>query len=244
MRLKYTFLLFVPLVFLFSCGKEKNKFTISGTIANGSSNAVVTVYENCNYTGVSAALAPGRYDMADLAAKGIPNDFISSLKVKSGYEVILYQDINFGGNAYVFRSDFSCLVDLSLNGQPLNLNDWATSLVIQPSTAIAPATLSKAVSSTSGVAKSEASTLASDRGSKEVTVQLSPNPFRDQLYIRVNNATDQYYVRVYNVSGSEVRPAQRVTNGQPVNLSGLPTGMYLVKIYLGTEVITRKVIKH
>lgn len=219
-------------------------YTISGNITNGSSNAVVTVYENCNYTGISAALAPGSYNMADLAAKGIPNDFISSLKVESGYEVILYQDINFGGNAYVFRSDFSCLVDLSVNGQPLNLNDWATSLVVQPSTAIAPATLSKAVANTSGVAKAETSLVGGSKDSKDVTVQLSPNPFRDQLYIRVNNVTDQYYVRVYNVSGAEVRPAQRVTNGQPINLSSLPTGMYLVKIYLGTEVITRKVIKH
>lgn len=34
MRLKYTFLLFIPLIFLFSCGKEKNKFTITGSIDN------------------------------------------------------------------------------------------------------------------------------------------------------------------------------------------------------------------
>lgn len=217
-------------------------YTITGNVANGSTTAVATVYKNCPYGGTAVALAPGRYNMSDLIARGMPNDSISSLKVQSGYEIILYQDINFGGNAYVFRSDFSCLTDLSVNGQPLNLNDWATSVVVQPSTAAAPATLTRVVTSTSpATAKTEAA-LAS--GDKDVKVTLSPNPFSDQLYIKVANVTDQYYVRVYNSGGTEVRPAQRVTNGQPINLSGLPTGMYLVKIYLGTEVITRKVIKH
>lgn len=216
-------------------------YTITGNITNGSSNAVVTVFEHCSYGGVSVGLAPGSYNMADLIAKGIPNDFISSLKVQSGYEVILYEHVDFGGAAYVFRGDFSCLANLSVNGQPLDLNDWATSLRVQPSTAAAPATLTRAVNSTSSLAKADA---ALATGSKDVQVALSPNPFRDQLYIRVKNATDQYYVRIYNIGGTEVRPAQRITNGQPINLSTLPTGMYLVKIYLGNKVITRKVIKH
>ena len=215
-------------------------YTIGGTIGGSTGSGVVTVYKDCNYGGYAVSLAPGSYNMSDLNALGVPNDDISALKVQSGYEVILYQDINFGGNAYVFRSDFSCLANLSLNGQPLDLNDWATSLVVQPSTAIAPATLTKAV------ANVPAGQLASAQADKEqdVKVVLSPNPVRDQLYIKVSQAPDQYYVRIYNMNGAEVRMAQRVSNGQPISLSTLPTGMYLVKIYLGDEVITRKVIKH
>jgi hypothetical protein len=217
-------------------------YTVTGNISNGSSGGVVTVYEHCSYGGVAVALAPGSYNMNDLIAKGVPNDFISSLKVQSGYEAVLYEHIDFGGAAYVFRGDFSCLANLTVNGQPLNLNDWTTSLVIQPSTAAAPATLTRTVNSSAVMTKAEADLALSDREA-DVKVQLSPNPFRDQLYIKVDKATNQYYVRVYNVSGSEVRPAQRISNGQPINLSGLPAGMYLVKIYLGTEVVTRKVIK-
>lgn len=34
MRAKYLFLLIIPVIYLFSCGKERNKFTISGSIGN------------------------------------------------------------------------------------------------------------------------------------------------------------------------------------------------------------------
>ncbi|HEY8919376.1 MAG TPA: T9SS type A sorting domain-containing protein [Chitinophaga sp.] len=220
-------------------------YTITGTISGGTGSGAATVYQDCNYGGYAINLAPGRYDMAQLNALGIPNDDISALKVKSGYEVILYQDINFGGAAYLFRSDFSCLVDLSVNGQPLNLNDWTTSLVIQPSTAAKAAVMSNAITLAAPVKSSAAaSTTEATNDDGTIDVVLSPNPFTQNLSVKVKSKVDQYYIRVYNMSGTEVRPAQRISNGQPVNLSSLPTGMYLIKIYVGNEVITRKVIKH
>lgn len=216
-------------------------YTITGNVAGGSSSGAATVYKDCNYGGYAVSLAPGRYNMADLNALGVPNDDISALKVKSGYEVILYQDINFGGNAYVFRGDFSCLANLSLNGQPLNLNDWATSLVVQPSTAAAKAVMSNPVTL---VAPGKTSAAAATDDDGTISVVLAPNPFTDNLSVKVKSKADQYYIRVYNMSGTEVRPAQRISNGQTINLSSLPTGMYVLKIYVGNEVITRKVIKH
>src|SRR5690606_11988009 len=93
-------------------------YTIGGSIGGSTGSGVVTVYKDCNYGGYAVSLSPGSYNMSDLNALGVPNDDISALRVQSGYEVILYQDINFGGNAYVFRGDFSCLANLSLNGQP------------------------------------------------------------------------------------------------------------------------------
>ncbi len=219
-------------------------YSITGSINGGSGTGAVTVYQDCDYGGYAVNLAPGNYDMAQLIALGVPNDDISSLKVSPGYEVILYQNINFSGDAYVFRNDFSCLVNLSLNGQPLNLNDWTTSLIVQPSTAtIVKAEMTGAVKD-ARTGKPAAAVLTDEvADSKDVSVAMSPNPFRDVLSIKVNKATEPYFVRIYNVNGSEVRAAQRVSNGQPVNLSALPAGMYLVKIYIGNEVITRKVIK-
>jgi hypothetical protein len=184
--------------------------------------------------------------MAQLIALGVPNDDISALKVKSGYEIILYQDINFGGAAYVFRSDFSCLVGLSVNGQPLNLNDWATSVVVQPSTAAKAAVMSAPITLVTPVKASSAASTTEEATNDDATIDvvLSPNPFTQNLSVKVKSKVNQYYIRVYNMNGTEVRPAQRISNGQPVNLSSLSTGMYLIKIYIGNEVITRKVIKH
>jgi len=219
-------------------------YSISGTIAGGTGSGAATVYKDCNYGGYAVNLAPGRYNMADLNALGIPNDDISALKVKSGYEVILYQDIDFGGSAYLFRGDFSCLANLSLNGQPLNLNDWTTSLVVQPSTAAARAVMSAPITVVTPAKTSSAAATDATGDDGTINVVLAPNPFTDNLSVKIKGKADQYYIRVYNMNGTEVRPAQRITSGQTLNLSSLPTGMYLVKLYVGNEVITRKVIKH
>ena len=60
---------------------------------------VVYIYQDINYGGRVAALNEGRYNLAALQAKGFRNDDLSSLKVASGYEAILYYDDNFQGES-------------------------------------------------------------------------------------------------------------------------------------------------
>ncbi len=74
-----------------------------------STTDVITAYRDCNYTGFSGGLTIGDYNLTRLKSLGIKDDDISSLRITQGYQVILYQDDNFGGASTVINSDNSCL---------------------------------------------------------------------------------------------------------------------------------------
>jgi len=84
---------------------------------------VATVYQDCNYGGYAVSLGVGNYTMSQLVALGAKDNDLSSIKVQSGYEVILYADDNFGGASLVITSNNSCVVGNSFN-------DIATSLKV------------------------------------------------------------------------------------------------------------------
>jgi beta-glucanase (GH16 family) len=94
----------------------------------GTPTGPVIVYKDCNYTGTAVALTTGSYTLAQLKAKGILDDDVSSLKVQSGYKATLYWDDNFTGTTLVKTADDACLVDDGWN-------DKVTSLVISTNTA-------------------------------------------------------------------------------------------------------------
>ena len=79
-----------------------------------SNTKVVTVYQHCNYNGYRKGLPVGNYSLNDLKRRGIINDDISSLRVKRGYEAIVYEH-NFSGRKLQLRSDNKCLVDNNFN---------------------------------------------------------------------------------------------------------------------------------
>lgn len=93
----------------------------------GGTTGVATFYKDCNYSGTAVSLPAGSYTMAQLIAKGIGDDALSSLKVQSGYKVTLYWDDNFTGTTLVKTGDDECLVDDGWN-------DKVTSLVISTNT--------------------------------------------------------------------------------------------------------------
>ena len=97
------------------------------TRGGGGTTGVATFYKDCNYGGTTVSLPAGSYTRAQLIAKGISDDDISSLKVQSGYKVTLYWDDNFTGSTLVKTADDACLVDDGWN-------DKVTSLVIATNT--------------------------------------------------------------------------------------------------------------
>ncbi|HTJ80010.1 MAG TPA: DUF5703 domain-containing protein [Rariglobus sp.] len=87
----------------------------------------VTFYQNANYGGtVSQPLAKGSYTLAQLSAKGVPNDWASSLKIPAGWTAILYQDDNFSGNSWTLTADSPDLSTLTPTA-----DDKVSSCVIQ-----------------------------------------------------------------------------------------------------------------
>jgi hypothetical protein len=107
-------------------------FSISGSApAPTSSAGVATFYKDCNNGGTAVALPVGDYTLASLQQRGILNDDISSLSVNSGYQVILYEDDNYTGNAVILTASNSCLVNVAATSG--NWNDRASSLRVQAS---------------------------------------------------------------------------------------------------------------
>lgn len=89
--------------------------------------SAATVYTDSDYRGYSADLEPGSYNMNDLIQMGISNDSISSIKVRSGYRVVLYWDSDFGGSSVALTADTTLLGEY--NGA--NWNDAVSSMVVE-----------------------------------------------------------------------------------------------------------------
>ena len=90
----------------------------------------VTFYQDTNYGGSSSqVLGAGRYDLALLISKGVPNDWASSCTIPAGWKVTVYQHDNFGGTAWDLYPDWA-------GGQSnfpgyAGLNDEMSSCVIE-----------------------------------------------------------------------------------------------------------------
>jgi hypothetical protein len=76
-----------------------------GTGSGGGGGGGPTFYPDINYGGTGVSLAAGSYDLSTLAALGIANDSISSMRVPSGYTVTAYADSGFSGAAWTFTAD-------------------------------------------------------------------------------------------------------------------------------------------
>lgn len=98
--------------------------------ASSKEPAKATFYQHCDFGGTSSSLAVGEYTLAQLNAKGIANDDVSSLRVDAGYIVELFENDNFTGAQLNLTSDSSCLVSQGWN-------DRITSLRVKPDNCMA-----------------------------------------------------------------------------------------------------------
>jgi|GEM_PF-1762499 len=92
-------------------------------------SSVTTVYKDCSYKGTATSLTIGDYTLAALQSLGVLDNDLSSLRVSSGYRVVLYTDDNFTGSSLTLRADNSCLVFNALGGG--SWNDQVSSLRVQ-----------------------------------------------------------------------------------------------------------------
>lgn len=91
------------------------------------SSSGVTFYADVNYGGAaSQALPVGNYTLSQLAARGMPNDWASSVRVPSGRTVIMYSDDNFSGTSWTRTADTPNFPGLSPNA-----NDVVSSVRVQ-----------------------------------------------------------------------------------------------------------------
>ena len=79
-------------------------------------------YADGGYGGLGISLNAGSYTLAQLNAAGIPNDWMSSLKVPGGWTVEVYQNSDFTGTMWKFTADTPLL--------PQDANDQMSSVKI------------------------------------------------------------------------------------------------------------------
>lgn len=85
---------------------------------------VATVYQHTNFTGTAVALPLGSYTLAQLQARGIQDNWISSVRVTAGNRIVFFENDNFGGASLTKTADDASLVDDGWN-------DRATSLRVE-----------------------------------------------------------------------------------------------------------------
>jgi hypothetical protein len=161
--------------------------------------------------------------------RGVLNDDISSLQVNSGYEDVLYLDDNFSGPGYIFRSNYGCLVDVTLsNGTTVNLNDWTSSIEVRQSTAHT---------------RSNVEELNPQQGAPITNMLVAPNPVTNRVYIHYGDAGSKFDVSVIDVHGAVMQKVSGMKSGQSLNVAGLKTGVYFVRINTGKNIVTQKIVK-
>ena len=74
--------------------------------------ARVTLFVNCPFSGTSVSLGLGDYNMNQI---GLPNDSISSVRVPSGLRLVLFEHSNFEGASVAITDDAACLTDRGWN---------------------------------------------------------------------------------------------------------------------------------
>lgn len=90
-------------------------------------NCAATVYADPNFTGNSQCLRTGNYRMADLK---VGNDMLSSIRVRSGMKVTLYEHDSFNGASMALTAD---------SGYVGSFNDKTSSLVISADSGVCSA---------------------------------------------------------------------------------------------------------
>jgi predicted alpha-1,6-mannanase (GH76 family) len=114
---------------------------VSSLVVTGpASNAVATVYQDCNYAGYSVSLPAGNHDVNALWAAGIVNDDISSVQMNGGYTMTLYLDSPFTGSSSVQTVSNSCLVGAGFNDNVSSLRIASSATATRTSTATATRT--------------------------------------------------------------------------------------------------------
>jgi predicted alpha-1,6-mannanase (GH76 family) len=89
----------------------------------------VHAYQNINYAGFYSQLSTGTYTLAQLQAKGITDNDITSLTIPSGYVVTVYENDNFVGTSKIFTANTAWLADWNDRISSLKIIDTNGSLV-------------------------------------------------------------------------------------------------------------------
>jgi len=78
-------------------------------------------------------------------------------------------------------------------------------------------------------------------------VSIFPNPVSDELTVSIENIEDKGNISVFNITGQLIESVMLSANTsnfrETIDFSNLPSGVYTVKVQIGNQVATEKVVK-
>lgn len=76
-------------------------------------------------------------------------------------------------------------------------------------------------------------------------ISIYPNPVKSRLTVKITNLaeTQTANLEMFSLSGSSMFKKEKITGSTEVDMSELPKGKYILKIVLGKEAGTWKIIK-
>ena len=74
-------------------------------------------------------------------------------------------------------------------------------------------------------------------------LNLYPNPAYTYINVQVTNAKAQGMISIYNSTGSLVKLVEIEESEREVDISELPSGLYLISVDTKKEIITKQFIK-
>ena len=74
-----------------------------------------------------------------------------------------------------------------------------------------------------------------------IPLEVYPNPFRDLIHI---NTQEDAMLSVYSMSGELLYQSKRFQTSESLNLSFLPSGVYVLVVKSGRRTASRKIVKH
>jgi hypothetical protein len=81
---------------------------LQAVTADNTATSGVTFFADVNYGGAAGMpMIKGNYTLSQLLAKGVQNDWASSMRIPTGWTVIVYQNDNFSGTSWTFSGDTS-----------------------------------------------------------------------------------------------------------------------------------------
>jgi len=88
-----------------------------------------------------------------------------------------------------------------------------------------------------------ATTTSFDNAITKPTINIYPNPASTYINVQVTNATMHGVISIYSATGSLVKVVEIEESEREINISDLPSGLYLISIDTKKEALTRQFIK-
>ncbi|MBC8060048.1 MAG: glycoside hydrolase family 16 protein [Clostridiaceae bacterium] len=112
---------------LYSNGSSANIYNhyVEAEVWTAENSEGAVFYKDINYGGTAVTLQKGNYTQAQMSAAGLPNDWMSSLKVPSGWIVDVYQNDNFTGTKWTYTAS-SLWVGSAVNDQMSSVKIYAS----------------------------------------------------------------------------------------------------------------------